>query len=395
MHLTEGEIQAYWDQELPEEARERISAHLSSCETCRVQAEDLLARSQLTQARLKSLSSQPQPVLLSPQAAQLRLADRMHSLEKENTNMFRTFFNRLSRPAWAALAIVALLAVSMLFAPIRAIASSFLGLFRVQQISVVEVNPDAIASELANLDQFEALMDSSFQVEQAGETQDVASPEEAAQVAGYPVRLPAMEGKNLELSVQPGGTATIQIDLDRIQALLDEIGRSDVRLPKEIDGAVVTLTASPGVMARYGECSLNQNRQHGEGWDPDIPQGFPLKDCTVFMQLPSPEINAPDGLDVQALGTAYLQMLGLSQADAQAFASNVDWTSTLVVPVPRSRAKYREVSVDGVTGTVISQKAPSSRLGEYALIWVKDGMVYTFAGPGDGSDAIQYANSLR
>jgi hypothetical protein len=110
--------------------------------------------------------------------------------------------------------------------------------------------------------------------------------------------------------------------------------------------------------------------------------------------MPAPELDAPAGLDVQALGTAYLQILGLSQEEAQSFAANVDWTTTLVLPIPRSEAGYQEVSVDGVTGTLIAQEASSWGSGEYALIWVKDGMLYAFTGSGEGADAIQFANNL-
>ena len=73
--------------------------------------------------------------------------------------------------------------------------------------------------------------------------------------------------------------------------------------------------------------------------------------------------------------------------------STVDWTSTLVVPIPRNAATYEQVTVDGVTGTLIQR--PADDAPRFALLWVKDGIVYAISGLGTNSEkAIEMANSL-
>ena len=73
---------------------------------------------------------------------------------------------------------------------------------------------------------------------------------------------------------------------------------------------------------------------------------------------------------------------------------SVDWTSTLVVPIPRNAAIHRQVEVDGVTGTLI-QRSPESEAPQFALMWVKDGIIYAISGLGSNvQQAIEMANSL-
>ena len=71
----------------------------------------------------------------------------------------------------------------------------------------------------------------------------------------------------------------------------------------------------------------------------------------------------------------------------------MDWTSTLVVPIPKNAATYQQLAVDGVTGSLIQR--PSDDAPEFLLLWVKDGIVYSIGGLGANSQqAIDMANSL-
>ena len=83
----------------------------------------------------------------------------------------------------------------------------------------------------------------------------------------------------------------------------------------------------------------------------------------------------------------------MSPAEADEFTSTVNWTSTLLVPIPRNASVNEQVSVDGVTGTLIQR--PSDDAPQFALLWVKDGIIYAISGLGTNSQqAIDMANSL-
>jgi hypothetical protein len=117
------------------------------------------------------------------------------------------------------------------------------------------------------------------------------------------------------------------------------------------------------------------------------------KSCTVLLQGRSPIVEAPPDFDIQQLGAIGLQLLGLAPEDAEAFSASVDWTSTLVIPIPKG-AKYQKVMVDGVEGVLLEDpyKDAKTRL---TVLWLKDGVIYSMYGEMDVESALDIANSLE
>ena len=303
--------------------------------------------------------------------------------------MLKKLFARRMRPVWVGASLVTALTLAFSFAPVRAWAVGFLGLFRVQRIAVLEIDP-------ANLERYSSLNDfgpriESFFAETAvvtggGEAQTVDSPQAAMQAAGYAIRLPAALGQPSQLLVQPGVNIALQVDLARAQAILDEVGRSDLRLPKTLDGETVTFDIPTSVTALY-DCPKVEEAK-GDTYS---------SQCVAFAQLPSPTIQAPDDLDVAALGRTLLEFTGMSPEQALKFSQSVDWTTTLVVPVPAAEwLTYADVTVDGVTGTLISDTYEGASSSRYILIWVREGMLYSLTGQGASANAaVNIANTLR
>ncbi len=391
MHLSDGEIRAYIDGETGLNTLQDARSHLEVCGQCQERAQTIEGRGRWLSQRMASLDAQPRRI--RPAAAG-RMRLRAFTNEKENTAMLKRIFTRRYRAAWVALGAVAVLAIALAFPPVQAIANSFLGLFRIQRVAVVEVNPGNLPEQLGSSSQLEAFLTDAIQFEELGETQSAASAVEASQFAGIPVRLPGeMEGE-LVLKVHPGVHMSFRVDLPRVQAILDEIGRGDIRLPEEIDGATVTVDAFPSVAAMYGDCEAALEQARAGGHDPNYGEAPRLPNCTTLVQMPSPEVNAPPGLNVTQVGEAYLQLLGMSPDEAQAFSETVDWTSTFVVPIPRYGTSTETVRVDGVEGAIIQQDL-RDQTRQYLLIWVKDGMLYTLTGPGDLEDALGIAKTIN
>jgi hypothetical protein len=331
MHLSDGELRAYLDHEMDSPERERVKAHLAACTRCGQQMEALRTRSAQVNERLAALAPSPKQASGSLGAARARL--NAYISEKENTSMIKKLFSRKYRTAWVGLAAIAILAVALAFPPVQAIANSFLGLFRVQQFNVVQVNPGNLPEQLGSSSQFEAMLSNNVQFEKGGEAVPVSSAEEAGQQAGFSVRLPTNVEGSQTLKVQPGGKATFNVNMEHVRALLAEIGRSDIALPENLDGSSVTLEVATGVEAQYGECSFDAEAAREAGYDPDNGPTPRLSNCTTLMQMPSPTISAPPGLDINKIGEAYLQVMGMTPEEAAQFAQNVDWTTTLVVPI--------------------------------------------------------------
>ena len=391
MHLNDGELRALRDHELPDSQRKRAEAHLSGCTRCQAAFDSLADRATYASARLSVLAPGAKETPISARPARARFDDKINS--KEKLPMSHKIFARPYRTAWIVLGLVAILAIALAFPSVRAVANSFLGLFRVQQIALVQVDPGNLPNQLESSKQFESLFTEDFQVEELGEPRQVADAAEASAAAGIPVRLPAsLEGEQ-NLEVQPGAKASFKVDLPKMRALLKDIGRDDLQLPDAIDGAQVTMELPTAVLASYGKCEMTTQEAREAGFDPDNPES-PFVDCTRLVQLASPSINAPEGLDLARLGEVFLQLLGMNPDEAARFSQTVDWTTTLVVPVPRYETSYQEVSVDGVQGWFI-EEAYSRSDEKYMLIWIKDGVVYALSGPGDQASALAIAGSLK
>ncbi len=391
MHPAEGQIRAYLDHELAPQDREELQAHLAICPRCQQRADRLLTSREQVSRHLATLAPSP---LQTPSLASARAQLMNRIAEKENITMRNKLFAPRYRPAWVGLALVLILAVALLFPPVQAIANSFLGLFRVQRFTVVQVNPGNLPEQLGSSAQLETMFTNNVHVEQQGEPQTVASPEEASQLTGTSVRLPVGMKDEPNLKVMPGAEITFDIDLQLTRAILEEIGRSDIQLPDNLDGARVQVSVDRAVTALYGNCDFDPEQARRQGYDPDD-QSLPrLPNCTTFVQVPSPVISAPPGLDIQKIGEAFLQVMGMSAEEAAQFAQTVDWTTTLVIPIPRNGTTYKEVPVDGVMGTLITQ-GQEDLSDQYLLIWVKDGILYSLAGAGEGNSALRIANSLK
>ncbi len=391
MHLTDGEIRGFLDKEIDNNDVERIEEHLKSCSSC----QQLLYRISNTMDSTREQLSVLNPgkaEIPPPTGLALSNLQRRYQSE-ERTKMFERIFNRKYRFAWVAVGVIAILAIAMLFPQVRAIGNSFLGLFRVEQFAIIQVDPDELENQLGSSSNFEHLLSEDVVVEEYGDAQEASDRSEASDLAGFAVRLPKTVPGDELLKVQPGAKVSMKVDLPKVQALLNEIGVNDLQLPSELDGAEVSMELPVAVAAVYGNCEVSPEMIREEGVDPDGP--IPnLSECITLTQFPSPEISAPPGLDIARIGEIFLQVLGMSPEEAAQFSQTVDWTTTLVIPIPRYGTEYEEVIVDGVEGTLIMQ-SQRSEYPHYLLVWIKDGIVYGLTGPGTSDSALEIANSLE
>lgn len=384
-HLTDGELRASLDGEL----ESALVAHLAACADCQDRQRQLLAQSQRTSRRLAFLAPADEPVPAA-RTAWSRFSQRL--LTQKETSMIKKWF-AIPVVRFATVAVL-FLALVLAFPTTRALADELLNLFRVQQVTVIPVDftgleqltgNDALGSQLSEL-----ISSSTETTLEPGDPVDAADAEEASELAGFTVRLP-QDMSPSKISVTDPAAFTLTVDRDKAQALLEGAGRSDLVLPDSIDGAEISIEVPSSVSAAYGTCPTPL-ADESKGDDSQIP-GRLYPDCVILAQIPSPSVNAPAGVDVAQLAQIGLEFTGMTSEEAAAFTSSVDWTSTLVVPIPKYAATYEQVDVDGVTGTLIQRPADDSP--QYALLWVKDGIVYTISGLGtDSQHAIDMANSL-
>ncbi len=404
MHLDDGQLRAYLDHAIAAPERAGMADHLATCDECRHRERELAARGERIAARLTALS--PLPASTNAQVA-LRRFHTQFDTRKENS-MLSQIFARRYRPAWGLVIAIALLAASMSLEPVRAFAGQFLGLFRVQKVQVVEVDPtlmsqltgqSAISKQISQILSQEVTF-----TKKPAKPQTVQSAAAASQKAGFPIRLPGSRTDTPQLVVSGGTAFQFVIDRKLAQSILDQAGRSDLQLPTSLDGATIKVNIPSAVAAEYGDCpspdvakatQANQAaKENQRKAQPSGSPGRPYANCVILAQLPSPTVDAPPNLDVEKLAELGLEFTGMKPDQAHAYAQTVDWSSTLVIPIPRNAAQYKQVQVDGASGYLIQR--PADDAPQYSLIWVKNGIVYAISGLGSNSAAaIQMANSMK
>ena len=269
-----------------------------------------------------------------------------------------------NRYAQAAFAVLLLLVAAFSFPSVRAAASDFLGIFRVEKFAAISISPEQLAllEELAN----SGLYPGEIQmIEEPGEPQLVGSVAEAEAAAGRALRLPGGLGEPDSILVSDGGSGRLIIDVTGAKAILAAAGADPGLMPESLDGENVDVTIYPIV-------------------------NFNWADGVVMVQTASPLVDYPDDVDAQALGKALLMVLGMSDSEASALAQEIVWTDTLLLPIPENVASFREVTLDGRSKGI----GLTSLQGDLAgLLWQRDGIVYTLGGA-DIDALVDIANTL-
>jgi hypothetical protein len=382
-HLNDGQLRAALDGELDAQALE----HLSACPECQARQRKLQRQAEGVAHRLNFLAVSGQEPAPSAQSAFKHFQAR--KLPQKEIPMLKKIF---ASTAVRYVAVAALLLALIVAIPAtRALADQVLNLFRVQQVTVVPVDFTGLEQLNGNGglgQQFSELISNSITMkEKPGAPVTASDAADASQKAGFTVRLPQNETSS-GLSVQNEAAFDLTVERQKAQALLDEAGRSDLVLPQDIDGAVISVTVPASVRADYGMCPDPTTEARPSG---SMGRNFP--DCMILSEIPSPTVDAPANVDVAKLAQIGLEFTGMTSEQAQAFTQSVDWTSTLVVPIPKNAATYEQVQVDGVTGTLIQR--PADDAPQFVLVWVKNGIVYSIGGLGSNSQrAIDMANSL-
>ena len=387
-HLNDGDLRAALDGELDKAGLQ----HLESCPAC--QERQNLIRTQVQQAarRLSFLSAPARPTRPAAQTALTHFHQRINN--RKEISMFRKLF---ASPLVQAGLVIVLILVGVLSVPsTRALAGKFLNLFRVQQVVVVPVDFTGMQQLTGNQTlgkQVSDLISSSITTQQKpGNPVTAADAASASQQAGFNVRVP--QGMMpARISVEGAAAFTIKVDATKAQALLNESGRSDLVLPSSINGADVSVNIPASVTVSFGTCPDPVAQDSAKSLNGNGSAGRQYPDCVILAELPTPTVSAPPELNIAQLAQIGLEFTGMTSDQAAAFTQTVDWTSTLVIPLPKNAATYQQVTVDGVTGTLIQR--PADDAPQYALLWVKNGIIYAISSLGTNSQqALQLANSL-
>jgi len=384
MKCDTGRLQAYLDDSLSPPERDAVAGHLAACAACREELSALQARSAAVGSRLAALTPASYP-----SADPARALARFHSetlsaqatpweaIRRSLTMSKHTLLNGRWRPVTIGVTALLCLAVIVSFAPARQVAADFLGLFRVRKFAVIPIDQAQQAKLEALAKQAESgQFGKPTQVREPGKPQPVADLAAASKAVGFAVRAPATlptGATRKSFTVQSGPAVHYEMDRAMMQALLDATQVQGVKLPP-VDKVTI---------------------------DVDVPfaaeQEFTIGNGTLsIVQMASPQVSIPPGVDPAMIGEAGFKFLGMPEADARRLAQSIDWTSTLVIPLPTNVVQYREVTVDGVSGLLVEHRSEKTSRRSASLLWQKDGVIHGInASDIDPLVVMQVADSLR
>ncbi len=307
-----------------------------------------------------------------PQAADAAFATLQQRLEQPAAQpqpipWFRRFTLMTAKQKWTQAAVGGVLGLMIAFFGLtssgQALASDFLGLFRVQKFAPISISPEALAN-LENMD-FEGMVPGELVWdEEATEPQQVASLDEAIALAPNAFVFAPDLGEPTDVAVGSAGSGTLTVDLAAARAILNIAGVDGNLLPDDLDGSDISVATEPGIFMHWDEGN------------------------TTVVQMPSPSVSYPGNFDPQPIGQALLQFLGMSEEEAVRLSNSIDWTSTLILPIPSEFASFQEVTIQGNPGIVITDNEG----GESSLIFESGGNLIMMQGNWSADELIDLAN---
>ena len=278
------------------------------------------------------------------------------------------------RFAFASVALIAIIAIFSALPSTRAFASQVLGLFRVQKFAAISVSPQQLEliGQLADEGLFPGEIDV---VDDDVEPQSFDTFEVAAQYQAtgddYPMFSSAVTisewGTPTDIHIEGGGTANLKVNVTNARKILESVNMDPQRLPDSLDGQTVTFDLNP---------TLIQEWENG-----------------TFIQTQSPYINYPTDVDPSVIGEAMLRFMGMNEGEAARLARNIDWTNTLILPIPSEVGTFSEIPIgENGSGLAIESLDGSG----IVLMWEEWGMINMLTAEDLNRDQlVQVANDIR
>jgi hypothetical protein len=384
--VSEGDLRAYLDDELSTTQRQAVEATLAASPTTRQQLATLQAQAAQVQATIDTAAMPPDTEAawhrvhsaIAAQPAPIAQTQG-NALRRERMNhTIRTWLGT-HRALATSLAIVVLLVGLLALPPVRTLADQLLQVFRVQEVVFVPISDERIAElESLDFDTSTLFVGEPDVIADAGEPYPVDDVAAAAQVVGYPVQTPNYLPTDVtldEVLVRNAGTMAAQVDPVAAQQLLDLLNITDVTIPPELGDQQITVDMAATAMVHY------------TGADQDI----------TLVQGMSPDVALPDNVDLQQLGRALLRVLGMESQQATNLSQQIDWSTTLVVPMREDIDTLQQVTINGADGLLVQGGHRSDGGNHWQLYWQQGERFYVLHGENDldSEEIIAVATSVQ
>lgn len=309
------------------------------------------------------------------------LARRIHERLQRQDLQWSAAHRRPMLRAASYVAATVLAAGAFSLPSVRAGAAAFLDFFRVVNFAAVPVQPERL-KELAtrtDLDLPHLLGEQVEMLKEPGAPVEMPDAQAAGAAAGIPMRMPLWLPNGMaatKFSVAGETQARVTLDTRKLATLMDALGIQDLHVPAGADGQSATI---------------------------DIPRvaavNFTDKQRTVtLLQARQPVAVLPPGVDIPSLAEIGLRILGVEPNQAYAFARNVDWRTTLLVPVPANVGAFRQLLVQGNPGLLVEHEmrgADGKSWTATQIMWSQGSSVFVIMGNVHAEELFEMAQSLQ
>ena len=256
-----------------------------------------------------------------------------------------------------------------------------LSVFQPTQVRAISVTP-ADAQALRALPPLEAF--GTVRGTRSPGLDEVASASEAAQDAGFALRLPANVPAALAQAVHYQVTQRARTSFTFDQAKAAQWARRNNvvlhPLPAGLDGATYTATLKPVAIVTYGAPPRTHKSERGAR----------RGNFLAVVQAPVPTVTS-SGATLQALADWFAAQPGVSKHLVAQIKAIGDPTQTLPIPIRFDKQTAAKITVDGVQGLAIGDE---TGIGS-AIVWTKDGKLYAVGGTLTQSQVLALADSLK
>lgn len=378
-----GRWRAWLDEE-PAGPTEELARHLAACPSCERLVHELRHNADVAAMALGGLATTRLPSAADVAAAREQLAAPRHlspiapvaSFSKEEAPVStrivstrtstRTMFHRWRLAAGGVAAALALTALAV-NPEGQALASRFLGQFRSEQFTVVEVSPQsqqAIQRTLQTLSNFGTVETPRRLNAQNEQNRPAVSLAEASKQVGFQVTepdaksLPASVDKTPKIQVMPGAQMRFKFEAAKARAYLQSQGQPNVDLPAKYDGATLVVGIPTAALLQYQA------------------PGTSSREALVIGEAGEVTVGVEGGATLEELRDFMLGLPGLPKETVDQIKSIKDWSNTLPIPVPTDQVKWEKTDINGHPGLLLND---NSGVGS-AAIFQAGGHLYGFAG---------------
>lgn len=360
-----GMLQTYIDGELDIGMKKELESHLVGCEKCSALYQELKGNDDFAFGKIQHYHahySESAGVDAKP----------LKNVPSDGRNRNKTTFSLLKYRKFIAAACLVFVATTCLYVqPIRAAISNALSIFRVENVKGIHISLEDIENIRTELQK----KNPQISMEQYGKIGIVGGEEKPATLEALksdpdihilmPLSFPGSEPK---LSITTPMSINFALNVKNVNNLLKTF-KSAALLPEEADGKTFSAKFSKVVIASY---TVGNNQYSIEA-------------------TKSPELLAPENVDVDALYKSMVELPLLPENLKQKLRGIKDWKNTLYLPIVDSISK--EVQINGNKGVLYRNDSKGET--RSILLWYNEGNIYCIQSNTNEDDILQVAESMR